>query len=59
MCRGIQDEWYIMKFWGKSEMVDSKLYCQQIERVNQKLVRNGENPKKIKLLHGNLMCQDR
>ena len=38
---------------GKSETVDSKLYCQQLERVNQKLVRNQKNPKKIELLNDN------
>ena len=35
------------------ETVDSHLYCQQLERVNQELIRIGENPKKIKLLHDN------
>lgn len=37
----------------KGETVDSQLYCQQLERVNRKLIRNGENPRKIRLLHDN------
>jgi histone-lysine N-methyltransferase SETMAR len=33
--------------------VDSTLYCQQLERVNQAMVSKGLNPKKTRLLHDN------
>lgn len=35
------------------ESVDSKRYCQQLERVNKELVRRGIDPRQIRLIHDN------
>ena len=55
---GIRKKSCITKYWNtiQSEMVNNNLYCQQLERVNQELVKNGVDSTKTRLLHDNARC---